>query len=248
MPHIAIRMLYSHIKENMSLMVVMDDLIQRFGEKNFFNLTLSHVQDCTELLYKDNMQHSENDGHQPIDDYLVHVIMVDVYNKTLFNNVETGVFILEALRLIGTEIIENSCRTHRALCGIMDGTEYIPINLAAMNSSFRVNRMKLTPLLSETEVAAILDDVFQSYQEQISDQLKDWRLWNEFRATLRKIAGHPRMLEKFIEDLIKLRGQKCITAADLNCILIRQSSISTHALSEDEEDRLARLCSERIIL
>lgn len=75
----------------------------------------------------------------------------------------------------------------------MAGTEFIPLRGAASNSSFTVFEVKFAPLPTEDEMTSIIDGLVERFGDILQVQLKDWRIWIEFRATLRKIAGHPRV-------------------------------------------------------
>lgn len=96
-PHIAIRMLHSHIENRRTLRPFTDLFIQEFGETNFLRLRFSLALDCLELLYMDDL--NENSEHQDRSklDYFVHAVMIDEYNEPLFNHEKTESFVQRVL-------------------------------------------------------------------------------------------------------------------------------------------------------
>lgn len=231
-PHIATRMLHSHVStRGDEFDTFTKAFIQRFGERGFFKLNLEIVLQCMERLYvrelKQKQQQEEVEEETNTNLLFVHTILLDEYNKNIFETWSSmDAFVKQTLKRVGAGIMERtSFNETRALWSVIAGTEGIPLQDASSNSSFSIEEVRFPPLLSEDEVVSIIDDLVTRTGDATPENLQDWRRWIEFRATLRKVAGHPRVLEVFMKGIFQHEHRKGITATELNGILSRACSI-----------------------
>lgn len=221
-PHIAMRMLHSHIRD-VQFRTFTEKFVDSFGEHGFFKMDLEIVLKSMERLYVRQLeQHLSKDGISlPVerDDLLfVHTVLLDEYNKNILEKWSSMEgFVNQVLKTMGNGIMElSSIKEQRVLWCAIAGTEGVPLQRAASNSSFTVKEIRFSPLLTEDEVASIIDDLVTRTGDVTPTNLRDWRRWAEFRAALRKVAGHPRVLESFIEEIFKFSRQTAIPPRELN--------------------------------